>query len=238
MIGGTDCRRTSRERRLLRTLGSALLCALVYAAVAPAEAEAARPLPAEILRSFVLERRPWADVEIRNLSLDAEPPAGAPRRIVVRYGLPGRTVFAMEYPNGRTVEATADVLAFEEIVVTARPLSRNHTLAEDDVCLARKEIGRIPPGAVRDVREAVGKVLTRSVGANLPVVSRYLAGSTLVKRGRKVTLLIETGGLRIATLGETRENAYVEDVVKAVNLASKKTVTGILVDENTVRVDF
>ena len=44
--------------------------------------------------------------------------------------------------------------------------------------------------------------------------------------------------MRIATSGETRENAYVDDVVKVVNLASKKTVTGILVDENTVRVDY
>jgi len=60
----------------------------------------------------------------------------------------------------------------------------------------------------------------------------------MVKRGRKVTLVAEGGGMRIATHGETRENAYVDDAVKAVNLASKRTVTGILVDENTVRVDF
>jgi flagella basal body P-ring formation protein FlgA len=239
MTGGTDRRRVAGKWRLPRAAGAALLLsAILLAAVASAAAQAKGASPEQILRSFVLERRPWADVDFRALSLDAEPPAGTPRRIVVRQGLPGRTVFAMEYPDGRTVTATADVLAFEEIVVTARPLLKNHLLTEDDVCVARKEIGRIPPGAVRDLHEAIGKVLTRSVGANLPVVSRYLAGSMLVKRGRKVTLLIESGGLRIATLGETRENAYVDDVVKAVNLASKKTVTGILVDENTVRVDF
>lgn len=239
MTGADSGRRAARCRRPIGMPGVALVfCLLLVAAAGPGAAESAKPSPAEALRSFILDRRPWSDVEIRNLSLDEEPPSGAPRRIVVRQGLPGRTVFEMEYAPGRIVTASADVLAYGDIVVTARPLLRNRVLTEDDVCIARREIGRIPPGAARETDAVVGKVLTRSVGANLPVVSRYLAGSTLVKRGRRVTLLVQSGGLRIATLGETRENAYVEDVVKAVNLSSKKTVTGILVDENTVRVDF
>ncbi len=215
-----------------------LLLALAAAVLVPASAFAAGPKAAEILRSHVLEQRPWADVELRNLSLDKEPPAGIPSRIVVRNGLPGRTVFAMEYAGGTVVTATANVVAFEEIVVTARPLGRNRPLAEDDVCLARRELGRIPPGALRDPKAVLGKTLTRAVGANLPVLPRYLAGSTLVPRGRKVTLVAESGGMRIATHGETRENAFVDAAVKAVNLASKRTVTGILVDENTVHVGF
>jgi flagellar basal body P-ring formation protein FlgA len=232
-----DRRATCARGFLLAACSGFVLSAILLATAGPAAASARRS-PAESLRAFVLERRPWADVEFRNLTLDAEPPPENPRRIVVRSGLPGRTVFAMEYGGGRTVTATAEVTAFEEIVVTARPLARNRALTEDDVCLARREIRRVPAGAVRELNAVVGKVLTRSVGANLPVVARYLAGSTLVKRGRKVTLLVETDGIRIATEGETRQNAYVDDVVKAVNLASKKTVTGILVDENTVRVDF
>jgi len=80
--------------------------------------------------------------------------------------------------------------------------------------------------------------MNRTIGPGLPVLSKHLAGSKLVKRGRRVTLVAERGGVRIATGGETRENAYVDDAVKVLNLASKKTVTGILVDENTVRVDF
>jgi flagella basal body P-ring formation protein FlgA len=213
--------------------GGLIAFLLVLAAVLPAGAR-----PEAILRAYVLEHRPWSDVEVRNLSMDAQPPAGSPRRILVRKGLPGRTVFSMEYGNGVVVTATADVAAFEEIVVTARRLWKNRPLAEGDVCLAREELGRIPSGAVRELEAVVGKILNREVGANLPVLSRYLAGSKVVKRGKKVTLIAESGGMRIAAGGETRENAYVDDVVKVVNLASKKTVTGILVDENTVRVDF
>ncbi|MBE0604301.1 MAG: flagellar basal body P-ring formation protein FlgA [Deltaproteobacteria bacterium] len=218
--------------------GGILFLLLALAAAFPAAAHASGPSTEEILKNHVLKVRPWSDVEVRNLSLSAEPPAGSPRRIVVRKGLPGPTVFTMEYGNGAVVTAKADIDVFEEIVISSRRLWKDRPLSEDDVTLARTEIGRVPSGAFRDPKEVVGKVMNRTIGANLPVLPQQLAGSKLVKRGRKVTLLAVGGGMRIATSGETRENAYVDDVVKVVNLASKKTVTGILIDETTVRVDF
>jgi len=211
---------------------------IALAACASSAAHAGDRAPAEILRTYVLEHRPWADVEVRNLALSADPPAGSPRRIVVEKGLPGRTVFAMEYGDGVTVKATADVAAFEEVAASARPISRERALTEGDVCLVRMAVEKIPAGAVTDLRAVIGKTLTRSIGANLPIVDRYLAGSPLVKRGGKVILLVETGRIRITTTGQTRDNAYVNSSVRAVNLASRNTVTGILIDENTVRVDY
>lgn len=232
-------RHTSPEGALFRAARSFLvLSAVVLAVYAPSAGHAGGPAPAEILRTYVLEHRPWVDVEVRNLALSTDPPAGSPRRIVVERGLPGRTVFAMEYGNGITVKATADVAAFEEVVASARPLSKERPLKEGDVYLARMEVENIPIGAVTDLQAVVGKTLTRQIGPNLPIVDRYLAGSPLVKRGGKVTLLVETGGIRITTTGETRDNAYVHASVRAVNLASRNTVTGILIDENTVRVDY
>jgi len=190
------------------------------------------------LENYILSVRPWSDVEVRNLSLSAQPPEGAPRRIAIRRGLPGHTVFTLEYRNGAVVTAKADVDAYEEIVVASRQLLKNRPIAESDVFLARTEIGKIPTGAVRDPQEVVGKVTIRSIGQNLPVLQRYVAGSKLVKRGRTVTIIAESNGMRVSAIGETRENAYVDEAVKVTNLDSKKIVTGILIDENTVRVGF
>jgi len=232
-------RQTDPEGALFRASRFFLVfSAIALAACAPAAGHAGGPAPAEILRTYVLGHRPWVDVEVRNLVLSPDPPAGSPRRIVVERGLPGRTVFAMEYGDGITVKATADVAAFGDVVASARPLSKERPLKEGDVFLVRMEVEKIPTGAVTDLQAVVGKTLTRQIGANLPIVERYLAASPLVKRGGKVTLLVETGGIRITTTGETRDNAYVHTSVRAVNLASRKTVTGILIDENTVRVDF
>jgi len=190
------------------------------------------------LEGYILSVRPWSDVEVRNLSLSAQPPKDAPKRIAVRRGLPGPTVFTLEYKNGAVVTAKADVEAYEEIVVASRQLLKNRPITEDDVFLARTEIGKIPIGAVRDPKEIVGKVVNRSIGQNLPILHRHIAGTKFVKRGRMVTIIAESNGMRVSAMGETRENAYIDDVVKVTNLESKKTVTGILIDENTVRVSF
>lgn len=211
---------------------------LALAAVAAGAAHAAGSSTGEVLKEHVLSVRPWSDVELRNLSLDAQPPPGAPRRVVVRKGLPGPTVFSLEYGDGTVVTAKADVAGYEEIVVSTRRLWRNRPLSEEDLALSRVNVGKVPAGACHEPQDIVGKVVTRSIGPGMPVLSKHLAGSKLVKRGRKVTLVAEKGGLRVAAAGETRENAYVDDAVKVVNLASKKTVTGILVDEYTVRVEF
>lgn len=221
-----------------KAIAGALLLLSVLAAASAGAADASGPSPGAALKSHVLSVRPWSDVELRNLSLDAQPPAGPPRRIVVRKGLPGPTVFSMEYGNGFVVTAKADVVAFDQIVVSTRRLWRDRPLAEEDLAFSRVEIGKIPAGACHEPQELIGKVMNRTIGPGMPVLSKHLAGSKVVKRGRKVTLVAESGGVRIATAGETRENAYVDDAVKVVNLASKKTVTGILIDETTVRVDF
>jgi flagella basal body P-ring formation protein FlgA len=215
-----------------------LLLALLLAALAPSASYAGAVAPAEILRSYVLEHRPWADVELRDLSLSAEPPAGVPRRIVVERGLPGRTVFAMKYADGSAVRATADVVAFGEVVVSARALSKDRPLEEGDVYLMRREVAQIPAGAVTDPKSVLGKTLSRAIGPNLPLLDRYVEQSALIPRGRTVTLVVENGGMRITATGRTRDNAYVNDAVRVMNLASRKTVTGILVDENTVRVEY
>ena len=212
---------------------------LILALLVPGPAFASASVSIEtILEEHILSVRPWTDVSVRNLSLSAQPPSDAPKKIAVRKGLPGRTVFTLEYGNGTIVTAKADIEAYEEIVVASRKLLKDSLITEDDVFLSRVEVGKAPAGGIRDPGEIIGKIVIRSVGQNLPVLSQNLAGSKLVPRGRMVTIIAESGGVRVSTAGETRENAYIDGAVKVTNLASKKTVAGILIDENTVRVAF
>ena len=222
----------------MNSMRGVFLLILILAVFVPASAGASNASVKTALESYILKERPWSYVEVRNLSLSARPPSGAPEKITVHKGLPGSTVFILKYGNGTVVTAKADVDAYEEIVVASRQLWKNHFVSEDDLFLARTAIGKIPAGAVRDPNEIAGKVINRSVGQNQPVLQQYVASSKIIKRGRMVTLVAESGGVRVSAVGETRENAYINDVVKVTNLASKRTVTGILINENTVVVSF
>jgi flagella basal body P-ring formation protein FlgA len=100
------------------------------------------------------------------------------------------------------------------------------------------EGGRMPKSAVREEDHVVGKPLVRSIIANAPLTEDMVSMTPLVKRGHKVVLTVEATGFSVKTLGETKQDAAVGEYVKAVNLNSKRVVTGLLIDENTVRVEY
>jgi flagella basal body P-ring formation protein FlgA len=53
-----------------------------------------------------------------------------------------------------------------------------------------------------------------------------------------VTLLAVSASFSITTYGELKSDSAVGGHVKVLNLQSKKIVSGLLIDENTVKVDF
>jgi flagella basal body P-ring formation protein FlgA len=65
-----------------------------------------------------------------------------------------------------------------------------------------------------------------------------LSDGDVAKKGKRVVLIAEAEGFAISAVGELRENATVGSIVRVLNSSSKKQVTGVLVDEETVRVEF
>ena len=157
---------------------------------------------------------------------------------MVEKGPPGKTAFTMEFRNGMKMTATGSVKALDWIVMSARAFRKGHNLQKDDVFPKLMDVTRIPKGAIKNAEQMIGKPLTRSIVANAPLVDTMIADMPLVKRGRKVTLVIESPSFIITALGEIKENSAVGNRVRAVNLASKKVINGLLLNENTVKVEF
>lgn len=192
----------------------------------------------DVLKEYIKSHFPWAEIEIHDLIMNKEVSDELPVRIGVEKGPPGKTIFTMEFKNGTIVKATANVRAFDEVVFTGRAFRKGYCLQKEDFYVKRMDITRIPKGAVKNTDQVIGKTLTRSIVANVPILDNMVSDMPVIKRGCKVTLIVESPSFIITTLGEVRENAYVGDNVKAINPASKKVVSGLLVDENTVKVEF
>lgn len=192
----------------------------------------------KILREFIRENYPWHDVQITGLEYSADIKGALPERVRVEKGCPGKTVFMLEFSDGRRVSASAEVKALEQVVMSRNSFSRGRQIEEEDVYTTTMEASRIPRGAVREMDDAVGKTLNRSVFANKPFTESMLTAGPVVKKGTRVTLLFEAPFYTITAQGELRETSYVGSTARVINLSSKKTVTGMLVDENTVRVEF
>lgn len=172
------------------------------------------------------------------LSLFSSPPQGC-AGVRENEDVAGRSVIATAEKAAREQVGRSEPKAKGEVVVvSARDLPKGHALTETDVAVARMEKSRIPPGAVRDPKEAIGRSLGRRIGAGVLIQEQMLRAEEEVERGRRVTLAVLAAGLRVTAPGETLTAARVGGRVKAVNLATKRTVEGRLADERTVLLDF
>lgn len=192
----------------------------------------------ELLKAYVKDNYPWAEVEITDLILSGEASTGLPERILVQKGMPGKTVFTVEYKDGKRIVATANVRAFDWAVMTRRAFKKGYMLQKEDVFTVLLESSRIPKDAIRVNDQIVGAVMSRSVMGNTPVVAGMVQESQQLKRGSRVMLVAESEGFSIFAKGELRENGRVGHDVKVVNLDSKKIIVGRLINENTVKVVF
>ncbi|RJQ13386.1 MAG: flagella basal body P-ring formation protein FlgA [Nitrospiraceae bacterium] len=194
--------------------------------------------PEETLRDFLADNYPWENMEISNVQAGGSIPDKAPDAIIVEKGPLGKGVFTFVFDDDRRITVRADIRAFEKTVRSKRPFKKGYVLTEEDVYMSETDINKMPRNAVKDSGSIIGKPLRRSILANVPIVEGMVEKSQTVKKGRKVLLLINSRQLNISAAGETKENGYVGMPVRAINLSSKKEVRGVLIDENTVKVEL
>ncbi len=192
----------------------------------------------DALISYLKGHYPWSEIEIRDLALSGELPKGVIKDIYIDRRPPGRTVFTVQYSSGEKLMVTANVKAFDWVVMSRRPQGKGYVLKEDDLYRSLMDVTRIPRGAIKEIDEARGMSLRRSIIANSPLTGEMLGEGNMVKKGSRVMIVAESPSFIITTTGELRENGYVGSLVRAINLSSRKTIRGILINENTLKVEF
>jgi len=192
----------------------------------------------EVLESFMLDNYPWGEIEVRNVRVYGKTGKSAPENIIVEKGPLGNAVFSFFFKEEGRVTVKANVRAFSQVVRSKRPYRRGHVIDFDDLYVSKMDIRKMPNSTIRDPESIIGKSLKRSMSANIPIVENMIQLTQVIKRGKRVVLIINQGGLNIVASGKTREKGYVGMPVKAMNLSSKKEVVGVLIDENTVEVEL
>lgn len=203
-------------------------------------AETPKWSPEEVLRAYILSHYPWQDVQLINVKLNAAAPVEAPSRIAVENNPPGRTTFVLYFDNGPEIKASVEVRAIETVVLPRYPMLKGHVLEAADLYTTGIDIAKLQAGVVRDAKRAVGRQLARTIGPGKPLTEDMLgaASGEIVKKGSKVALVAMDDSLKVTVLGELKEEGYVGKTVKVRNLSSDKVVTGVLIDEDTVKVGF
>jgi flagella basal body P-ring formation protein FlgA len=227
-------RNQNKSRKFMKV--GAVLVVLLSLALAADHGSAAQWSPKKEILSFMQENYPWKDVDVISVRVLGAVREIPPGRIIVEKGPLGRAVFSFFYPNNERSTVYASVRASGKVVKTKRSFSKNHVLGEGDLYVSKMDINKMPKGSISDPSAIVGKPLKRSVRANGVILDRMVEMSPVVARGKRVLLLIEGRGMSITAAGVTREKGEVGTTVRAINLSTKKEVTGVLINEETLKV--
>ena len=194
--------------------------------------------PQTVIKKYLKDHYPWAEIEILDVSAEAHSSQEPPVKIYLLRGPLGKSVFSFVFKSGEKALVQAQIRALDWVVTSRRPLTRLQIIQKEDVYLALMDVRVMPKDAFTRLETAWGKAVSRSVGANMPIIESTLGNIPLIKKGQRITLVASAPGFKITTIGEARQDGLPGQQIKVVNLSSKRDIRGIPLDENNVKVEF
>jgi len=140
--------------------------------------------------------------------------------------------------EARKVRISGWVDVFDSVVCVSRNVKRGEILQEDDLYLSRKNISRLPSTTLTEKGKAIGLMVKHQIRAETPLKEWMLVRAPIVKRGDIVTILAESGGIRVSVPGKILEKGYKGQLVRVQNTMSRKKIYAKVINDATVRVDF
>jgi flagella basal body P-ring formation protein FlgA len=135
-------------------------------------------------------------------------------------------------PGWTPAGGAAPVADATPVVVAARPIRSGVVLTRQDLRLAPSRYG----GGLADPSEAIGRETRTTLYAGRPVRPEDIGPPTLVERNALVMLRYRRGPLRITTEGRALDRGAAGERIRAMNLASRQTVTGRVTEDGAVEV--
>ncbi|WJW74617.1 flagellar basal body P-ring formation chaperone FlgA [Thiohalobacter sp. IOR34] len=182
-------------------------------------------------------------VEIRIGRLDSRlrlPRCGQPLQTSLPNGarLQGSTSVNVRCPGPSTwsIYVTGKIAVFSKVLVAARPLMRGEVIAPEMLQLAERDLARASYGYFVDPKRVAGLRLSRPVNAGTVITPTMLKARKLIKRGERVTLLAEQGGIQVRMNGEAISDGARGERIRVRASSSKRIIEGRVLAPGVVKV--
>ena len=197
------------------------------------------------LQKMVNDRRKRVEVrEIRGYEKLVFPPGDLSYDIALpdqagRGGTVSASIrFLINGKEAKKCRVTAQVNIFTDVVVARSFLKKGQIIQEKDLQLVNKNISLLAPDVVTDFEEVVGKRTTLTMNSQEVFRKGMVERAPLVKKGDRITLIVENSHFRITGMGEVQEEGGKGERIRLLNIASKREVYGRVLDANTAQVDY
>jgi flagella basal body P-ring formation protein FlgA len=128
------------------------------------------------------------------------------------------------------------VKIMDSVVVAAEALPRGHALTLDDILVVERDVSRLSSGYLNDPESLPGQRLKQQLLAGRVITPAMLLEETVVKRGQRVTILAQSGGLTIQMAGTALMDGTADERIKVENAESKRVVEAVVRSSELVEV--
>ncbi|GMQ89056.1 MAG: flagellar basal body P-ring formation chaperone FlgA [Gammaproteobacteria bacterium] len=150
----------------------------------------------------------------------------------------GNTTVGVRCPDvgGWSIYVAARVDIFGPVLVARQPLTRGATVQESDLETVEHNLSTLPYGYYTDSQSIVGQLAKRTITSATVLTPHMLQTPKLVKRGQRVTLIAETGPLKIRSSGKAMSDGKFGDLVQVKSDGSRRVVDGIVISAGVIKV--
>ena len=122
-----------------------------------------------------------------------------------------------------------------EVAVLTRPIARGEAISIDDIAFM-PATRATPADAITELDALVGMSARRALAADRPLRPADVMVTPLVKRGEPVTLLFQSGSVRITLRGRALEDGGAGETIRVLNSDSERTVEAMVEGPGLARV--
>jgi len=127
---------------------------------------------------------------------------------------------------------------FESVVCTSRNLKKGDVIKKEDVYLAKKDISHLSSKVLTHIDKAEGLMAKHNLRAGTCLKEWMLEKTHTLEKGDIVTILAESGDMKVTVPGRVLMKGYTGELIKVQNLMSKKNIYAKVVNNSTVTVEF
>lgn len=167
------------------------------------------------------------DATIMVLGLDYAPRTN---RFSARIGATGPDA------DDRSFRLTGRAVPVIAMPALTRTVPAGDIIEKADISWIEIEAGRLPRDALADIDAIVGKSARRPLPAGRLLRQRDVSTPVVVRKGDLVTMVVIAPGLQLSATGRVLENGGRGDLVRVMNIGSKRTVQAVVWSSGQVRI--
>lgn len=176
------------------------------------------------------------ELELANRDIAVEGPDERIAIELVDFDRDSRRFVALVAAGGEKSRLTGRAFQVFDVPVLTRPLAAGEVIGEADLEWLPVRADRLDRNAATGAAQLVGMTPARGLKAGRAVKVSEVRPPLLILKGALVTMSVTAPGLTLTATGRALDDGADGEIVRVLNVQSKRTVEGVVSGQNQVRI--